>query len=130
MSVYNFKNGFICPKIFITFTNSVDPDAMQHYAAFHQGLHCLQSECDQEIPHSQTADQPMRKRYRTFTVTRHPKDNKSKAIKGAQWLSGRVLDSRPRDRGFEPHRGHCVVSFSKNINSSLVLVQPRIPIPL
>ena len=28
---------------------------------------------------------------------------------GAQWLSGRVLDSRPRDRGFEPHRRHCVV---------------------
>ena len=23
---------------------------------------------------------------------------------GAQWLSGRALDSRPRGRGFEPHR--------------------------
>ena len=44
---------------------------------------------------------------------------------GAQWLSGRVLDSRPRDRGFEPHRRHCVVSLRKNINPSLVLVQPR-----
>ena len=44
---------------------------------------------------------------------------------GAQWLSGRVLDSRPRGCGFEPHRGHCVVSLSKNINPSLVLVQPR-----
>ena len=33
---------------------------------------------------------------------------------GAQWLSG-----------FEPHRRHCVVSLSKNINPSLVLVQPR-----
>ena len=41
---------------------------------------------------------------------------------GAQWLSGRVLDSRPKGRGFEPH---CGVSFSKNINPSLVLVQPR-----
>ena len=40
-------------------------------------------------------------------------------------LSGRVLDSRPRDRGFEPHRRHWVVSLSKNINPSLVLVQPR-----
>ena len=28
---------------------------------------------------------------------------------GAQWLIGRVLDSRPRGRGFEPHRRHCVV---------------------
>ena len=24
-------------------------------------------------------------------------------IKGAQWLSGRVLDWRPKGRGFEPH---------------------------
>ena len=44
---------------------------------------------------------------------------------GAQWLSGRVLDSRPRDHGFEPHRRHFVVSLSKNIYPSLVLVQPR-----
>ena len=44
---------------------------------------------------------------------------------GAQWLSGRVHDSRPKGRGFEPHRRHCVVSLSKNINLSLVLVQPR-----
>ena len=40
-------------------------------------------------------------------------------------LSGRVLDWRPRARGFEPHWRHCVVSLSKNINPSLVLVQPR-----
>ena len=29
---------------------------------------------------------------------------------GAQWLSCRVLDSRPRGRGFETHRRYCVVS--------------------
>ena len=29
--------------------------------------------------------------------------------KGAQWLSGRVLDSRPKGRGFQPHQRHCVV---------------------
>ena len=45
--------------------------------------------------------------------------------KGAQWLSGRVLDSRPKGRGFEPHGRLCVVCLSKNINPSLVLVQPR-----
>ena len=44
---------------------------------------------------------------------------------GAQWLSGRVLDLRPKGHGFEPHRCHCVVSLSKNVNPSLVLVQPR-----
>ena len=46
-------------------------------------------------------------------------------LQGAQWLSGRVLDSRPKGRGFEPHWHHCVVSLSKNIYPSLVLVQPR-----
>ena len=46
-------------------------------------------------------------------------------IMEVQWLSGRVFDSRPRDRWFEPDQGHCVVSLSKNINPSLVLVQPR-----
>ena len=36
-----------------------------------------------------------------------------------------MLDSRPKGRGFEPHRRHWVVSLSKNINPSLLLVQPR-----
>ena len=43
----------------------------------------------------------------------------------AQWLSVRVLDLRPRARGFKPHWRYCVVSLSKNINPSLVLVHPR-----
>ena len=38
---------------------------------------------------------------------------------------GRVLDPRLKGPGFETHRRHCVVSLSKNINPSLVLVQPR-----
>ena len=42
-----------------------------------------------------------------------------------QWLSCRVLHLRQRGHGFQPHWRHCVVSLSKNINSSLVLVQPR-----
>ena len=33
---------------------------------------------------------------------------------GAQWLSGRVLDSRLRGRGFEPHRRHCVVVLEQD----------------
>ena len=44
---------------------------------------------------------------------------------GAMWLSGRVLDSRPRGRELEPHRRHCAVSLRKNISPSLVLVKPR-----
>ena len=34
--------------------------------------------------------------------------------KGAQWLSGRVLDSRPKGRGFEPHRRHCAVVLEQD----------------
>ena len=33
---------------------------------------------------------------------------------GAQWLSGRVLDLRPKGRGFEPHRRHCVVVLEQD----------------
>ena len=40
-------------------------------------------------------------------------------------LIDRVLDSRRRGRGFEPHWRHCIASLSKNINPSFVLVQPR-----
>ena len=44
-------------------------------------------------------------------------------------LSGRVLDSTPRGSGFGPYQHHFVVSLSKNINPSLVLVQPRKTLP-
>ena len=44
MSGYNFQKDIIlfCLKIIFTFTNSVDPDEMQHDAASHLDLHCLQ----------------------------------------------------------------------------------------
>ena len=35
-------------------------------------------------------------------------------LAGAQWLTGRVLDSRPKGRGFEPYRGHCVVVLEQD----------------
>ena len=39
---------------------------------------------------------------------------------GAQWLSGRVLDLRPRGRGFKLHRRHIVVPLSKVSNSAKI----------
>ena len=33
---------------------------------------------------------------------------------GVQWFSGRVLDSRPRGPGFEPHRHHCVLVLEQD----------------
>ena len=35
-------------------------------------------------------------------------------LEGAQRLSGRVLDSRPKGRGFEPHRRHSVVVLEQD----------------
>ena len=56
---------------------------------------------------------------------RGPFKIKQQVFLGGQWLSGRVLDWRPKGGGFKPHRCYCVVSLSKNINPSSVLVQPR-----
>ena len=39
-----------------------------------------------------------------------------------QWLSGRVLDFRPRGIGFEPHRHHCLVFLEQD---TFILAQPR-----
>ena len=36
-------------------------------------------------------------------------------FEGGQWLSGRVLDSRLRGWGLEPHWHHCIVSLSKTL---------------
>ena len=33
---------------------------------------------------------------------------------GALWLNGRVLDSRPKGRGFEPHWRNCVVVLEQD----------------
>ena len=43
MSGYNLKKKYciFLSEDFFTFSNSVDPDEMQHYVAFNQGLHCL-----------------------------------------------------------------------------------------
>ena len=32
---------FLSLKVILILANSADPDGMQHYAAFHLGLHCL-----------------------------------------------------------------------------------------
>ena len=42
---------------------------------------------------------------------------------------GRVLDSRPRGRGFKPHQRHCVVFLSNTHLSLFILVQPMKTFP-
>ena len=48
----------------------------------------------------------------TYTVSAIPLA--STAIGGVQWLSGRVLDSRPRGHGFQSHWRHCVVVLEQD----------------
>ena len=45
---------------------------------------------------------------------------------GVQWLSGRVLYSRLRGRGFEPHQRHCVVVLEQD---TFILAKYWRPIP-
>ena len=42
----------------------------------------------------------------SFTATNKASNIDMSCLLGAQWLSGRVLDLRPSDPGFEPHRCH------------------------
>ena len=35
-------------------------------------------------------------------------------VKGAQCLSGRVLDSRPKGRVFQPQQRHCIVDLEQD----------------
>ena len=51
-SGYNFQKNIVvfCQKICFTFTNSVDPDEMQHCAPFLLGLHCLQKNLFRSFP--------------------------------------------------------------------------------
>ena len=50
----------------------------------------------------------------TFVCGRNLNISNDLGKKGAQWLSGRVLDSRPKGSGFEPHRRHCVVVLEQD----------------
>ena len=50
---------------------------------------------------------------------KHKNENAKKRLTkkinmGAQWLSGRVLDSRPKGHGFEPHWRHYIVILEQD----------------
>ena len=97
---------------FLKIVNSADPGEMLPHVAFHLGLHCLPNNLLTSIQNE------MGKRASYLFVWQ----DKSYGIehyspsrqKGAQWLSGRVLDSRPKDRGFQPHWRHCVVVLEQD----------------
>ena len=72
-------------EIYISFSNSADPDEMPHDAVL---MKCRM----------------MRHFIWVFTVCQ----------RGAQWLSGRVLGSRQRGSGFKHHWRHCIVVFEQD----------------
>ena len=49
-----------------------------------------------------------------YIVSQNREENALCFFGGVQWLSGRVLDSRPKGRGFEPHRRHCVLILEQD----------------
>ena len=61
-------------------------------------------------------------KYKMLHIAKHGREMQYciQRVRGGQWLSGRVLDSRLRGCRFEPHwRHHCVVSLSKTLYSLL-----------
>ena len=48
------------------------------------------------------------------TLVKIPHCWKSHVTGHLRLISGRVLDSRPKGRGFEPHRRHCVVVLGQD----------------
>ena len=52
--------------------------------------------------------------YTGFTALIFPSEISSPIDMGAQWLSGRVLDSRPWGSGFEPYQRHCFVVLEQD----------------
>ena len=59
------------------------------------------------LPYSVSLTQPpFIKMYANFSTHLHM---------GAQWLSGRVLDSGPRGRRLKPHRRHCIIVLEQDI---------------
>ena len=93
----------------ISVSNSLDQDLARHFVGPDLGLNCLQR---------LSANDASSEHYLVKCVLHL-------FYVGAQWLRGRVLDSRPRGRSFKPHWHHCIVSLSKNINPSLLMVQTR-----
>ena len=42
LPIVHFNDVFLSLIVVLILANSADPDEMQHYAAFHLGLYCLQ----------------------------------------------------------------------------------------
>ena len=53
-------------------------------------------------------------KYQLISITKSISKILYQALQGAQWLSGIVLDSRPKGNGFEPHWCHCVVVLEQD----------------
>ena len=87
-----------------TFANREGHDETLQSATFHQDLRCL-------LRHNQSLEKEIQ--YFLEIMTSIYSMDHPDFFWGAQWLSGRVLDSRPRGHMFEPHRVTALWSLSK-----------------
>ena len=75
---------------------------------------------------SQSKGAKIRNRYNQVPHLTHYTNGKTRSFfQGAQWLSGRVLDKRPRGRGWSLKDVTSLCPWARHINPSLGLVQPR-----
>ena len=112
----------ICGKEIIilgTLSNSKDSDEMLHNVAFIIKVFMVSKD---KIPLTerytwtslQENDNMWPPSLHAMDSPKYTVSNQKEGSWGAQWLSGRVLDSRPKGRGFEPHRRHCVVVLEQD----------------
>ena len=75
-------------------------------------------DCEEEIPEQRHTheynERDMITQIERTRITIPQNQGQTQHPKGAQWLSGRELDSRLRGRGFESHRCHCVVVLEQD----------------
>ena len=83
--------------------------------------------CRQKCVHTLTLFK--RNAKRLFQRTNRTECFSNQHIKGAKWLSGGVLNSRPRSCGFEPNQPYCAVSLSKAQILTKYWFNPGSPFP-
>ena len=90
------KKYSICFKIKGCSKTEAMMPGLQHHIGLDASNHREQQKCCPACAFAQSD--------RAFLVT----------IRGGQWLSGRVLDSRLKGLGFKPHGHHCVVVLEQD----------------
>ena len=85
-------------EIIFTFTYSVDTDVMQHYAAFHLGLHCLQKYSFRGFPNTNGYESVIIFQVTVISQAQHIQDLSTIEMEAHQKVS--PLSTRPATARF------------------------------